>query len=73
MDRISSSEFRKTYPKLKAATTVTAQGRVIGVWTPVEAPTRTDLYNAKVQLDQLQEFIERARKMQKSINELGAK
>lgn len=34
MDEISSAEFRKRYAKLEAATRVTVNGHVIGVWTP---------------------------------------
>lgn len=34
MEVLPSSEFRKRYPRLTEPTEVTADGRVIGVWTP---------------------------------------
>ena len=35
MKRIGSADFRRTYAQLTEPSEVTANGRVIGVWTPV--------------------------------------
>ena len=34
MKTMSSAEFRKTYPRLTEPTKVTANGHIIGTWTP---------------------------------------
>ena len=34
MERITSTEFQKAYPRLTEPTEVTALGRVIGTWYP---------------------------------------
>jgi len=36
MNALTSTEFRKTYAKLKDLTEVTVNGHVIGVWTPAD-------------------------------------
>ncbi len=40
--RLSSVEFRKTYPRLEEATLVTAGGRVIGLYVPYTLTTRAE-------------------------------
>lgn len=65
MDRITSTEFRKRYPRLVVPTAVSANGRVVGYWTPVVPPVQSDL-------DRAEDIILRARKMQEVVNKLGA-
>jgi hypothetical protein len=37
MDELPSAEFRRVYAKLRETTFVTANGHVIGIWTPARA------------------------------------
>ena len=38
MRKISSAEFRKTYPRLTEPYAITVNGHLIGVWTPGGTP-----------------------------------
>ena len=42
MSAMPSSEFRKRFARLTERTLVTANGRPIGVWTPVEVTWRAE-------------------------------
>ena len=37
MNELPSSDFRKTFPRLKEATQVNANGHTIGLWIPFDA------------------------------------
>lgn len=40
MNELSSTEFRRQYGKLTDATVVTANGRPVGIWTPIQVEAR---------------------------------
>ena len=50
MNRLPSSEFRKTFARLTEATTVTVHGHVIGEWVPVRTARYQTIQEVKATL-----------------------
>jgi hypothetical protein len=50
MNRLPSSEFRKTFARLTEATTVTVHGHVIGEWVPVRIARYQTIQEVKATL-----------------------
>lgn len=46
MDRLPSSEFRKTFARLTRPVVVTVRDHPIGTWTPAPAPAREATHEA---------------------------
>jgi hypothetical protein len=46
LERISSTEFRRVYAKLKHPVVVTIMGRPIGVWRPITVEVQWDAVTA---------------------------
>ena len=57
MKIISSAEFRKVYPRLEVPVTVTANGHVIGEWTPVHHARYVTIQEAKALIASVQDDV----------------